>query len=155
MKQFLVFLFSALFLSFSASAGAAPIQVLLLDGQSGGPYHNWKLTTPILQKELEETGLFQVTVLTAPPSDGDFSNFHPEFSKYQVIVSNLDSPQWPENLRSQFEQYISDGGGLVVVHAADNAFPGWPAYNDDDRYRRLARSAPKKPAPCGISRTAS
>jgi len=27
------------------------------------------------------------------------------------------------------EQYIRGGGGLVVVHAADNAFPGWPAYN--------------------------
>ena len=130
MKQFLAVLFSAAFLSLSASAGAAPIQVLLVDGQSGGPYHNWKLTTPILKKELEETGLFQVTVLTAPPSDGDFSNFHPEFSKFQVIVSNLDSPQWPENLRGEFERYISDGGGLVVVHAADNAFPGWTVYND-------------------------
>ncbi len=61
MKQFLVVLFSAAFLLHSAAAGAAPIQVLLVDGQSGGPYHNWKLTTPILKKELEETGLFQVT----------------------------------------------------------------------------------------------
>ena len=24
---------------------------------------------------------------------------------------------------------MNDGGGLVVVHAADNAFPDWPAYN--------------------------
>jgi uncharacterized protein len=123
MKQFLAVLFSAAFLSLSASAVAAPIEVLLVDGQSAGPHHNWKLTTPILQKELEETGLFQVTVLSAPPSDGDFSNFHPDFSKYQVIVSNLDPPEWPGNLGSQFEQYIGNGGGLVVVYAADNAFP--------------------------------
>lgn len=108
---------------------ASPIRVLILDGQSGGPYHNWKLTTPILREELEETGLFQVTVITAPPSDGDFSGFDPKFSNYQVIVSNYDAPDWPEALRSQFEQYISNGGGLVVVHAADNAFPNWPAYN--------------------------
>ena len=128
MKRF-VLLFLSLF-SALASASAGPIQVMLLDGQSGGPYHNWKLTTPILKKELEETGLFRVTVVTAPPSDGDFSGLHPDFSKYQVIVSNLDSPTWPENLRTQFEQYISNGGGLVVVHAADNAFPDWPAYNE-------------------------
>jgi len=32
-------------------------------------------------------------------------------------------------LRTQFERYVSDGGGLVVVHAADNAFPDWPDYN--------------------------
>src|ERR1035437_2708644 len=103
-----------------------PIQVLLLDGQSAGAFHNWKLTTTILKKELEETGLFQVTVVTAPPSDGDFSNFKPEFSHYKVIVSNLDSPDWPENLRLQFEQFVSNGGGFVVVHATDNAFPSWP-----------------------------
>jgi type 1 glutamine amidotransferase len=109
--------------------GSTMIRVLLLDGQSGGPYHNWRLTTPVLRAELEETGLFQVTVMTAPPSDQDLSDFKPDLGHYQVIVSNYDAPDWPEALRSQFEQYVNDGGGLVVVHAADNAFPDWPAYN--------------------------
>jgi len=112
-----------------AHAATGRIRVLLLDGESGGPYHNWELTTPILKKELEETGLFDVTVATAPHADGDFSNFKPEFSSYQVVVSNLDSADWSSELRSQFEQYVQDGGGFVVVHAADNAFPNWPAYN--------------------------
>jgi uncharacterized protein len=136
MKQFaFAVLFSILFIApvrFSAETprhGRAPIRVLLLDGQSGGVWHNWKLTTPVLKAELEETGLFQVTVLTAPQSDGDFSNFKPNFDDYQVIVSNYDAPDWPENLRQQFEQFVSNGGGLVVVHGADNAFPNWPAYN--------------------------
>jgi hypothetical protein len=96
MKRFtLTALLSAFLFAASASASAAPIQVLLLDGQSAGLFHNWKLTTPILKKELEETGLFQVTVVTAPASEGDFSSFKPEFNHYQVIVSNLDSPDWP------------------------------------------------------------
>jgi len=120
---------SALFFGASVSAAAAPIHVLLLDGESGGVWHNWRLTTPVLKAELEETGLFEVTVLTAPPSDGDFSGFKPDFTRYQVIVSNYDAPTWPEGLRHQFEQFVSEGGGLVVVHAADNAFPGWPEYN--------------------------
>jgi type 1 glutamine amidotransferase len=107
----------------------AMIRVLLLDGQSSGAYHNWKLTTPVLKKELEETGRFEVTVLTAPPAGGDFTSFKPNFSHYQVIVSNYDAPDWPENLRTEFEEYVRHGGGLVVVHAADNAFPNWPAYN--------------------------
>ena len=112
-----------------AYAATDRIRVLLLDGESGGPYHNWELTTPILKKELEETGLFDVTVATAPHADGDFSKFKPDFSSYQVVVSNLDSADWPSELRSQFEQYVQNGGGFVVVHAADNAFPNWPAYN--------------------------
>ena len=105
------------------------IRVAIVDGQSGGAYHNWRLGTPVLKKELEETGLFDVTVITAPTSDGDFSNFKPDFSHYQAIVMNYDGPDWPADLRKQFEDYMSSGGGLVVVHAADNAFPNWPAYN--------------------------
>ncbi len=124
------FLIALMSLSSTACAASDPIRVLLLDGQSGGPYHNWKLTTPILQKELEETGLFSVTVATAPAAPGDFSGFHPDFSHYQVVVSNLDSPEWPEDLRTQFENFVRSGGGLVVVHAADNAFASWPAYNE-------------------------
>ena len=52
--------------SSSPTPRAGPIYVMLLDGESGGPYHNWKLTTPVLKKELEETGLCQVDVLTDP-----------------------------------------------------------------------------------------
>jgi type 1 glutamine amidotransferase len=121
-----------LFLGFLALAiaHAAPIRVMLLDGQSGGPYHDWRATTPVLKKQLESTGLFQVDVVTAPPSGSDFSQFKPDFKKYQVVVSNLDSPEWPVELMQSFEQYVKDGGGLVVVHAADNAFPKWTAFNE-------------------------
>jgi hypothetical protein len=106
-----------------------PIRVMILDGQSAGTYHDWKHTTPVLKKELEDAGLFQVDVLTAPPSDGDFDNFHPDFSKYQAIVLNYDGPSWPADLKASFERYVESGGGLVIVHAADNAFPDWPAFN--------------------------
>jgi uncharacterized protein len=105
------------------------IPVLILDGQSGGPYHNWQLTSQILKKELEETGLFRITIATSPQSGGDFSSFHPNFSDYKTIVWNYDAPDWPADLCRQFEDYMRNGGGLVVVHAADNAFPDWPAFN--------------------------
>jgi len=109
---------------------ASPIRVMLLDGESAGTYHAWRETTPVLKKELEETGLFQVEVVTAPPSAGDFSNFKPDFAKYGVVVSNLDSATWPADLKLAFEQYMKNGGGFVAVHAADNAFPDWQAFND-------------------------
>lgn len=124
----------ALILTSAAGAQARPgtkaIPIMLLDGESAGPYHNWQLTTPVLKKELEETGLFKVTVVTAPDSKGDLSAFKPEFAKYKAIVSNYDAPDWPEDLRAQFEEYVRNGGGLVVIHAADNAFPHWAAFNE-------------------------
>ena len=122
---------SAIFVGVALASPVPPIRVLLFDGESAGAYHNWQQVTPVLKKELEETGLFQVDVVTAPPASGDFRNFHPEFAKYPVVVLNYDAPdeRWPADLKSAFEQYVKNGGGLVAVHAADNAFAGWPAYN--------------------------
>ena len=108
---------------------AASLRVMILDGQSAGTYHDWRHTTPVLKKELEDAGLFQVDVVTAPPSGGDFNNFRPDFSKYQVVVLNYDGPDWPAELKTSFENYVKAGGGLVIVHAADNAFPEWRGFN--------------------------
>jgi type 1 glutamine amidotransferase len=120
----------AIALAAVCAGAAAPIRVMLLDGESAGPYHKWRVTTPVLKKELDETGLFDVDVVTAPPSD--LSTFAPVFSRYQVVVLNYDAPddRWPAALKSSFEDFVKGGGGLVAVHAADNAFPGWPAFNE-------------------------
>jgi uncharacterized protein len=129
MKYRILAMLAALLSLAGPAIAAAPIRVMILDGQSGGAYHNWRLTTAALKKELEEAGRFSVTVVTAPQSDGDFSGFDPQFGKYQVVVSNYDAPDWPAPLRAQFDEFVRRGGGFVSVHAADNAFPGWPAYN--------------------------
>lgn len=111
---------------------AQKIHVMLLDGESAASYHNWKAVTPVLKKELDETGLFQVDVVTAPGAGGDFSAFKPDWQKYQVVVLNYDAPseRWPDELKTSFERYMKDGGGLVTIHAADNAFNGWTAFNE-------------------------
>ena len=129
-------IFAALLMMWSTVAMAAEpaakaaIKVMLLDGASAAAYHDWKLTTQIMKRELEETGRFAVTVVSAPPADGDFSNFHPDFAQYGVVVLNYDSQDWPAPLKTAFETYMKNGGGLVVVHGADNAFPDWPAFNE-------------------------
>ena len=113
------------------SQGNARIPVMILDGESGGPYHDWARTTPVLKSMLDQTSRFAVTVVTAPPPGGDFSTFQPDFSRYRAIVLNYDAPdeRWPAALKASFEAYVSGGGGVVAVHAANNAFPGWAAYN--------------------------
>lgn len=127
-----VVLAAALFAFALRPEAAVPVRVMLLDGESGGPWHKWQLTTPVLKKVLDETGLFQVDVVTAPPTGGDVAALAPRFSDYKAIVLNYDAPddRWPAALKTAFEQYVSGGGGVVVVHAADNAFPAWKAYNE-------------------------
>lgn len=131
-KAILAVLYGAAFLAALPTDAAGPIPVLLLDGESDGPWHKWQATTPVLQKQLEETGLFQVDVLTIPAAGGDFARSTPEWSKYRVVVFNYNAPdeRWPVELKNSFEQYMKAGGGMVSVHAACVGFPGWQAFNE-------------------------
>jgi type 1 glutamine amidotransferase len=115
--------------SAGAPAGKSePIKVLIVDGRNN---HNWKATTPLLKAYLEETKLFKVDVATAGK---DASTFHPKFSDYQVVVSNYNTTRpaddWSKETKKDFVDFVKNGGGLVVVHAADNAFPNWIEYNE-------------------------
>jgi type 1 glutamine amidotransferase len=110
------------------------IRVMLLDGQNN---HDWRATTPILKKVLDETGLFETTVVTAPEvASPEFAGFKPDFSAYRVVVMNYNNgidgkaPEWGDELKKSFEQFVSNGGGVVSIHGADNAFPHWPAFNE-------------------------
>ena len=122
---------------------SAKSRALIIDGQNN---HDWQHITPVLKKTLEDTGLFEVDVLTSPPKGGDFSKFRPAFAQYQVVVSDYNDfaggTAWPPEVQTPFEQYVRDGGGFVSYHAADNAFPQWKAYNLIDRDRRLDAKHP-------------
>ncbi|MBS1800562.1 MAG: ThuA domain-containing protein [Acidobacteria bacterium] len=122
----------SLLMAAAPAMAAERIHVMILDGESAASYHNWKAVTPILKKELDETGLFDVEVVTAPVAGADFSSFKPEWKKYRVVVFNYDAPadRWPAELKESFESYMKGGGGMVTVHAADNAFNGWTAFNE-------------------------
>lgn len=55
--------------------------------------------------------------------------WRPAFSDYDVVVSNYNGQSWPKEVEKNFEKYMRLGGGLVIVHAADNSFSGWQEYN--------------------------
>jgi type 1 glutamine amidotransferase len=56
--------------------------------------------------------------------------FAPAFDKYQVVVSNYNGDNWSAVTRAALEEYVASGkGGLVIVHAANNSFPGWKEYD--------------------------
>jgi type 1 glutamine amidotransferase len=108
---------------------AEPMKALIVDGQNN--HAVWPATTKMMKAYLEQTKLFTVDVATAAPQGTD-PNFKPDFSKYSVVISNFGhgAAPWPDETKKAFEEYVSNGGGFVVVHAADNSFPEWPAYNE-------------------------
>lgn len=105
---------------------AEKLQALIVDGQNN--HRVWPTTTKMMKKYLEETGLFAVDIATTAPKGTD-PDFRPEFSKYDVVVSNYNGAPWPKETQEAFTQYIKNGGGLVIVHAANNAFGNWEEYN--------------------------
>jgi len=117
----------SLWMAMAAVAAAAPLKALIIDGQNN---HKWQVTTPGLKALLEETKLFTVDVVTSPPRKGDMSNFTPNFSDYDVVVMNYMGDSWSEKTNEAFEKYVAGGGGLVIFHAADNAFPKWKEFNE-------------------------
>lgn len=102
-------------------------KALLIAGQNN---HDWKATTPYLKRYLEETGLFTVTVATTPAKGGDMESFRPKFKDYSTVVLNYNGEDWGKETERDFVAYVKGGGGLVVVHAANNAFPTWPEFNE-------------------------
>jgi type 1 glutamine amidotransferase len=110
-----------------AVAADPPIHVLIVDGQNN---HDWKVTTPLMKRILEDCGKFQVDVATSPPPRHDLSRFQPNFSAYGTVLLNYNGEPWTSATQQSLVNYVKSGGGLVVVHAANNAFADWPEYNE-------------------------
>ena len=119
----------------SAAPKASRIRVLLIDGINN---HDWKKATRGIRMILERTGRFSVEVSTTPAADAPaaaWQHWRPEFHRYDVVINNFNAGhavhalQWPTPVQTVFEQYVEQGGGLVIFHAANNAFLNWEAYN--------------------------
>jgi type 1 glutamine amidotransferase len=129
-----------------------PIRALIIDGQNN--HGAWPKTTVMMKKYLENTKRYTVDIARTkftwqgddqlakyPLNDGvqreskskgiSDPDFKPDFSKYDVVISNFGfgAAAWPDETNAAFEKYVANGGGFVVVHAADNSFGDWDEYN--------------------------
>jgi type 1 glutamine amidotransferase len=117
-------------------ARTVKLRILVVDGINN---HDWRTATAGISKILVATGLFSVEVSTTPSREApleQWNSWRPEFSRYDAVVNNFNGGesengiQWPDRVRGSLESYVRDGGGLVVFHAANNAFLPWHAYNE-------------------------
>ena len=127
-------LFVAIALSAIQTSAEEPrqdrIRLLIVDGQNN---HDWPRATKILKEILEGSGLFAVDVSTSPSANATketWDKWRPQFAQYRVVLSNYNGCSWPKEVEKSLEEYVSNGGGLVIYHAANNSFLNWPAYNE-------------------------
>jgi len=127
--------FLSLVLVFIASSAtsslhaAEKIKVLLLDGPQKA--HKYLDTTPVLKQVLESVPLFEVDHSRSSKESCEDGSYHPDFSKYDVVVMNegFGAADWPKSTQKAFEKFMKKGGGMVSVHAANNCWPKWAEYN--------------------------
>jgi len=129
MRSIVVALFFAA--TMAASAADAKIRVLIVDGFSN---HDWQQTTELIRRILAPSGLFDVSVSTAPQTTNavDWAAWRPKFSGYDVVIQTCNDishgPKWPEPVQKDFEDFVRKGGGVYIFHSAENAFVGWKEY---------------------------
>jgi hypothetical protein len=127
-KHHLLLIFAAGLLTFfSACKNETGYKTLIITGQNN---HNWKASSPILKQILDETGLFSSEIMITPGKGEDMKTFNPDFTKYKLVVIDYNGDSWSEKTNSAFVEYVKNGGGVVLYHAADNSFPAWKEYNE-------------------------
>ena len=132
-----LFLKAVIFIFFGsnlyAQSNSDKLNVLIVDGFSN---HDWKQTSHLVKTILEASGLFNVDISTAPsePDDMEWGNWNPKFKDYSVVIQNTNNIhnkmiRWPRDVEKNLEEYVSSGGGLYILHSANNAFADWKEYN--------------------------
>ena len=80
---------------------------------------------------LENADLFEVEHSRSSKESCEDGSYQPDFSKHDVVVMNegYAAPEWPEVTQKAFEKFMFEGGGMVVIHAANNCWPKWKEFN--------------------------
>jgi type 1 glutamine amidotransferase len=101
------------------------IRILILSGKNN---HEWEKTTPQLVRVYEESEKFHMQVTESPDTltYEDFRRFHAVVSNWTAWPAN--DYRWPEAAEKGLLQFIEQGGGFVLFHAASASFYDWPQY---------------------------
>ena len=104
------------------------------------PAHAWRDTTVALQEALAQERRIQITVVTDPEFLADKKLFG-----YDVVLLNYCNWQRPglsDAAQANFEKYLTDGGGLAILHFTNGAFhaslPETPP-SDWPEFRKICR----------------
>ncbi|MDR1408105.1 MAG: ThuA domain-containing protein [Tannerella sp.] len=123
-NKILVLLAAVLFIPYMSAK--QPIKTLLITGQNN---HNWQVSHVVIKQILENSALFAVDFAISPAKGEDMSGFVLDFKPYELVVVDYNGNSWPEETNKRFLDFVRDGGGVIIYHAADNSFAKWVEFN--------------------------
>ncbi|HEA21410.1 hypothetical protein LCGC14_1420230 [marine sediment metagenome] len=103
------------------------IKAMIVTGQDGS--HWWKGGSDAIKQILENSDLFTVDILVTPDWDEDIGLYDPQFNLYDLVIIYYGGNTLAQKTRKDFEKYVADGGGVVVVHSSIVPMDDWEEYN--------------------------
>jgi uncharacterized protein len=103
-------------------AGTGPLRVLIVTGQNN---HDCAFTSRLVRDVLVKTGRFRVDLTDDPAktlADAE------AIARYDCFFLDYNGDRWGAAAEKNFLAAVRGGTGVVVMHAANNAFPGWVEY---------------------------
>jgi type 1 glutamine amidotransferase len=97
------------------------ICTLILTGQNN---HDWARSSAFCRELLESSGRFTVTVTTDPSAALEDAAATRDVDLFFIDYNGLD---WSAAAQANLEAAVRGGAGVVILHAANNAFKGWAA----------------------------
>ncbi|MBN2138429.1 MAG: ThuA domain-containing protein [Sedimentisphaerales bacterium] len=109
-----------------AAGKAEPLRVLILSGRNN---HDWRKTTPVLEKVFLDSGRFVSDTIHEPNTCTAEM-----LARYDVVASNwcawpdVTGRQWGPKAEKAFLDFVRSGKGFALFHAASATFHDWPEY---------------------------
>lgn len=91
--------------------------------------HDIKLQAKTYKQILNATGRYNIDIIVST-EDQNWDSFDIRFSDYQLIISSYLGQNMPDNIKDMFDQYISGGGNLVIVHQGVLSQEEWPKFHE-------------------------
>lgn len=104
-----------------------PIRVLIVTGMDH-PAHDWQRTSTALKEELVKSKDWEIEVEILNKPYGLESV---KLRKYDVVLLNFNNWEKPDPSKKSeknLQKFVSNGGGLVLIHFASGAFRDWPEF---------------------------
>ena len=119
-----------------AVAAAAPMKALIVDGQND---HDWKETTPVLKKLLEETGPVHGRRGHLAAEGPGHERLQARLRRLRRGGEQLHGRRLAGGDQKAFVDYVAGGGGLVIYHFGLQRVSQVEGVQRDDRPGRLGR----------------
>lgn len=100
------------------------IHALILTGQNN---HDWARSSPYCKDLMEKTGKFKVDITVDPSKTLEDAL---GLKRYQLFFVDYNGPMWSDLAKKNFVDAVRNGTGVVILHAANNAFTGWTEYEE-------------------------